>query len=167
MAFILNLYWSNWPRRVLTQFLTQLTSCYCSLVKSSWRRAVLHHKILPAVHAVFLSGRGSIRFQTILRWPSQGQFRVMIWRVGRFEIQHEPQFWCCIGLWWCKKKASMVSARIQPVSRIWNSARTSVQEFGHAGKISLSLTLRRSVQRRFDLNPDSIWLPHFASVSTV
>ena len=64
-------------------------------------------------------------------------------------------------------ETSMVSARIQPVSRIWNSARTSVQEFGHTGEISLSLTLRRSVQRRFDLNPDSVWLPSFASVSTV
>ena len=73
-----------------------------------------------------------------------------------------------------QKESQHDLARIQPVSRIWNSARTSVQtpnrihlEFGHTGKISLSLTLRRSVQRRFDFNPDSIWLPHFASVSTV
>lgn len=69
MAFILNLLWSNWPRRVLTLFFIQFVSYRPSLVKSSWRRAVLHHKILPAVRAVFLSGRGSIRFQIILRWP--------------------------------------------------------------------------------------------------
>ena len=86
MAFILNLLWSNWPRRVLTQFLTQLTSYYCSLVKSSRRRAVLHHKILPAVRAVFLSGRCSIRFQTIYAEVTQsGQIQgdgLACWSIG-------------------------------------------------------------------------------------
>lgn len=82
----MNLLWSNWPRRVLTQFLTQLTSYYCSLVKSSRRRAVLHHKILPAVRAVFLSGRCSIRFQTIYAEVTQsGQIQgdgLACWSIG-------------------------------------------------------------------------------------
>ena len=128
MAFILNLLWSNWPRRVLTQFLTQLTSYYCSLVKSSRRRAVLHHKILPAVRAVFLSGRCSIRFQTIYAEVTQsGQIQgdgLACWSIGNSaRISILMLHWVMV----IKYETSMISARIQPVSRIWNSARTSVQ----------------------------------------
>lgn len=54
MAFI----WSNWPRRVLTQFFTQLTSCYCSLVKSSRRRAVLPPQDLACSSCCFLIRQG-------------------------------------------------------------------------------------------------------------
>lgn len=103
--------------------------------------------------------------QFIRRWNIQDKFRVVVLRVSRFELQHESQFWCCIRLWWCKKKAGMISARIQPVSRIWNSARTSVQapnRIQSSGKISSASLF--AGQFRGD---STLIQTHFVSVSKV